>query len=209
MSATIVSESVHVLSCEELTIHSGGRVVVDRFSWAHSPPGVVWVSGANGSGKSSLLQVIAGWRKPSSGRVAWARSATDQLRYLAPAMQAPPALRVGDFVRFVRQFTPVPDEPTDGIYPEHVTDHAVFGRLSTGEAKRLLLWAALRHGHGPLILDEPYEHLARDAKAHLTEILRARAAHRLVMVATNQDMPLRPRELLLHVDDARIEVQRA
>ncbi len=200
--------AVQTVSCRDLTIRSRGRVVVERFSWGHQPPGAVWVTGSNGSGKSSLLQVIAGWRKADSGAVRWARGADTGLRYLNPEMAAPAALRVGEFVRFVEQQHTTQNELIDELYPPHVPDAASFGRLSTGEAKRLLLWALLSHGDGPLLLDEPYEHLAHDAKATLTALLRERARFRFVMVATNQEVVQEPVDVLLHVDDARIEVSR-
>lgn len=205
---TAILNAVQTVACTELTIRSRGRVVVERFSWGHQPPGVVWVTGSNGSGKSSLLQVIAGWRKADAGTVRWARGADASLRYLNPEMAAPAALRVGEFVRFVEQVQSAQSEQLDELYPPHVPDDAAFGRLSTGEAKRLLLWALLSHGDGPLLLDEPYEHLAHDAKATLTALLRERARFRFVMVATNQEVAQEPADVLLHVNDARIEVSR-
>ncbi|HEY0672269.1 MAG TPA: ATP-binding cassette domain-containing protein [Longimicrobiales bacterium] len=194
------------LTCHELTIRSGKRVVVDSFTWACAPPGVVWVTGSNGSGKSSLLQVIAGWRKAAAGSICWMDGAVAQLRYHAPALTAPPALQVGQFTGFATRHAPVDHAAIDALYPPGVGNRALFGRLSTGEAKRLLLWALLRNGDGALVLDEPYEHLARDAKAALTAILRDRAARRLVIVATNQDVSAGEHDTTLHVDDARIRM---
>jgi macrolide transport system ATP-binding/permease protein len=197
------------LSCHELVIRNGARVVIERFSWSHSPPGAVWVTGSNGSGKSSLLQVIAGWRRPTAGLVQWRSGASTDLRYLTPGMMAPGALRVGDFVHFAGQYAGAYDQAVDELYPPQVAERISFGKLSTGEAKRLLLWALLSHGNGPLVLDEPYEHLAPDAKRTLTTILRQRAVSRLVMVATNQEVPPAPGDALLHVDGTRVEVQHA
>ena len=197
------------LNCHELTIRHKSRLVVERFSWSHTPPGVVWVMGSNGSGKSSLLQVVAGWRKPTSGSVRWSNTERAALRYLTPGMSAPGTLRVGDFVQFAGQYAGTCDPAIDELYPPQVADSATCGKLSTGEAKRLLLWALLSHGTGPLVLDEPYEHLAPDAKRTLTALLRQRAARQLVMIATNQEVPPEPADALLHVDGTRIEVQHA
>lgn len=194
------------LTCHALTIRSGKRVVVDSFTWACAPPGVVWVTGSNGSGKSSLLQVIAGWRKAAAGSICWLDGAAAQLRYHAPALTAPPLLQVGQLTGFVTRHASTAHAAIDALYPSGVGDHALFGKLSTGEAKRLLLWALLRNGDGPLVLDEPYEHLARDAKVALTAILRDRATRRLVIVATNQDVSAGEQDTTLHVNDARIGI---
>lgn len=194
------------LTCHDLTIRNGKRVVVDSFTWACAPPGVIWVTGSNGSGKSSLLQVIAGWRRAAAGTIRWADGAAAQLRYHAPALTAPPSLQVGHFAGFVTRHALTDHAAIHALYPRSVGDHALFGKLSTGEAKRLLLWALLCNGDGPLVLDEPYEHLARDAKAALTAVLRDRATRQLVIVATNQDVSAGEHDTTLHVDDARIGI---
>jgi ABC-type transport system involved in cytochrome c biogenesis ATPase subunit len=208
MSAAIVMPMANQIACRALTIRSGGRTVIRDFTWSHTPPGIVWVTGSNGSGKSSLLQVVAGWRRPASGDAVWTSDARARLRYYAPSMQAPPALRVREFLAFVEQRNHKPNSLT-GIYPAPVSDHALFGKLSTGESKRLLLWALLGHGDGPLVLDEPYEHLSRDVKSLLTTILQQRAQQQIVVVATNQDVPPGVHDCTLDVGDEQVQVQRA
>ncbi|HEY6279383.1 MAG TPA: ABC-F family ATP-binding cassette domain-containing protein [Streptosporangiaceae bacterium] len=49
-----------VLDAEDLTIRAGGRVLLDRVSWQLGPGDRVGLIGANGSGKTSLLRVLAG-----------------------------------------------------------------------------------------------------------------------------------------------------
>jgi ATPase subunit of ABC transporter with duplicated ATPase domains len=124
-------------------------------------------------------------------------------------MSAPGDLRVSDFVELIDAVGIHEGDTGDlqKIFPAAPDLRRSFGSLSTGEAKRLLLWGLLRANRGPLVLDEPYEHLSRDAKAALTDILRARAERNTVVVATNQDVPERAGDDILLLEDDRIEVR--
>lgn len=190
--------------CLNLRIRAD-RSLLSNFSWQHRPGGIAWILGSNGSGKSSLLRVLAGWQKPDAGHVAWGNVAS-AIHYFNPAMSAASDLRVGDFSSMVERMTARPDADAASLLPDTVSPAKRFGQLSTGEAKRILLWAVLLGGGGPLLLDEPYEHLSRDAKARLTQLLQDRAARDVVIVATNQDVPERGSDTLLTFEGDQITV---
>jgi ATPase subunit of ABC transporter with duplicated ATPase domains len=95
------------------------------------------------------------------------------------------------------------------LRPRLINDDSRFRTLSTGEAKRILLWSMLRQKAGPLILDEPYEHLSREGKTALSALLHSWAQHSVVVVATNQDVPMRPGDTQLTLNGTRLEVSGA
>lgn len=197
------------VSCTQLCITAGRRRLVSDFTWSCTPGGVAWLIGSNGSGKSSLLRVLAGWRASSSGEVRWEGLSGHRIRYLAPAMTGPPDLRVCDFVRFVRAGAHESAEHPliAALFPRTADLSRSFGSLSSGEAKRLLLWALLREGAGPLVLDEPYEYLSREAKEALTVLLHQCARRSVVVVATNQEVTEQPNDAVLLLEGDRIEVR--
>ncbi len=79
-----------------------------------------------------------------------------------------------------------PAPPPTSLWPA-VAPGRRIGRLSTGERKRLLLDPVLRRP-GPIVLDEPFEHLSPDARTRLHHHLRERARRALVVVATNEGL---------------------
>lgn len=60
------------LSAKGLACWRGGRVVFEGLSFALPPGGALVLRGPNGSGKTSLLRLIAGLAKPMRGRILWA-----------------------------------------------------------------------------------------------------------------------------------------
>ncbi len=111
----------------------------------------VGIVGINGTGKSTLLRVLAGIEVPTSGTVARARG--QRVGYLAQE----PALNAGT----------VADAVGPGWEAEAVLERlgmgALAGRdvaaLSGGQAKRVALAAVLCRESELLVLDEPTNHL--------------------------------------------------
>lgn len=181
------------LQAVRLTIRRRHELLIDRLNFEHLPGSICWVVGENGAGKSTLLRVFAQRLLPASGTVAYTPAAAARVRvsYFQPAMTGPPECAFGSWIQLQRRLWP------DAAALLHWTDPLLptlpptktLGPWSTGEGKRLLLHALLRRPTDVTILDEPYEHLSAFAKQRLSEILGARAAASVVVIATNQPIP--------------------
>ena len=58
-----------MIEAKQLTLHLGGRAVVDRVTLGLRGGQWAAIVGPNGAGKSSLLQLLAGLRVPDAGQV--------------------------------------------------------------------------------------------------------------------------------------------
>ncbi len=58
-----------ILEARDIVVRYGGQRAVDGVSLSFKPFTITGIIGPNGAGKSSLVDVIAGARKPTSGRV--------------------------------------------------------------------------------------------------------------------------------------------
>lgn len=175
---------------EDLGIRRGGTWVLRGFDWTHGTGRIAWLVGENGAGKSSLLRILAGRGRPSTGRVVLEAGddLTPRALYYHPGMRLPPEVRASDWDRLVDSLT-AGSRPNQDLRPSFADPRTKVGNLSTGEAKRLQLEAILRRTAPFAFLDEPYSHLSESGQEALTTILRERCRAAVVVVATNQSIP--------------------
>lgn len=177
------------LAAEGLRWLAGGRAIVDDVTLAAEPGTILGLIGPNGSGKTSLLRLMAGLRKPTSGFVTLDGMPIGQVgrtrfaRRVALVEQHATTdadVTVLDVVRLGR--TP----HRSALSPWTGEDDAAVGEalartdladrtgqswrtLSGGERQRVHLARALAQTPSELILDEPTNHL--DIR-HQLEIMR-------------------------------------
>jgi ABC-2 type transport system ATP-binding protein len=128
------------------------------------------VHGANGTGKSTLLRIVAGCLAPTHGRVSGRPATVGYLPDRFPARLRMPAdvyLRHLGRIRPVRRPGPDPVELLARLgFRGGVTTH--LNRLSKGNAQKVGLAQALCSGAPLLVLDEPWSGLDADARPGLT-----------------------------------------
>jgi ABC-type multidrug transport system ATPase subunit len=175
------------VALEHVTLRAGKRTVVSDLTWSHAAGRIAWVIGENGAGKSSLLRALVRIDHTVQGTLRWLSARGSS--YYAPTMHVSGDVRARDWLRLSHQLHPRGTHTTDRLLPVSATGDKRIRQLSTGEEKRLLLWALLRAPKDAIVLDEPYEHLSAEARSTLSEILRALAQEHVVIVSTNQELP--------------------
>src|SRR5687768_3754588 len=126
---TDVMQNVQSLSVEGLVIGSRRGILVSSFNWQRTAGGVVWLIGENGSGKSSLLRVFAGWQRHNQGSVRWSGTPSRSAHYITPSMTVPRDVYVGDWIDYVRSMVPAPphSEFTEALFPTTASRARRFG----------------------------------------------------------------------------------
>lgn len=151
------------LSGHELRCVRGGREVFAGLGFAAASGEAVAVTGRNGSGKTSLLRLIAGLLVPAGGTIALdggdaELTVPEQCHYLGHRDALKPALSVAENLVFWADF--LGGERFDAteslakVGLDHAT-HLPAAFLSAGQRRRLSL-ARLLTVHRPVwLLDEP------------------------------------------------------
>ncbi|MDR8409913.1 ABC-F family ATP-binding cassette domain-containing protein [Nonomuraea sp. 3-1Str] len=169
-----------VYDLEDVTLHAGGPgdgpLVLDRTTWQFGPGDRIGLIGVNGSGKSSVLRLLAGTVEPDSGRLV--RGKTVRLAHLSQELaELDPGRRVLETVEEIRKYVQVgKKEWTASQLLERLgfkgdAQWKVVGDLSGGERRRLQLLRLLMDDPNVLLLDEPTNDLDIETLNELEDLL--------------------------------------
>jgi ATP-binding cassette subfamily F protein uup len=166
-----------VLDAVDVSLALGAREVLHELTWRLGPGDRVAVVGVNGSGKTSLVRLLAGELEPSAGRVE--RGATVRIAHLSQdTVEIPEQLRVLESLEEVRGNATLSggEEITAAMLCERFgfrgeKARTLVGDLSGGERRRLALMRLLMGEPNVLLLDEPTNDLDLDTLTALEDLL--------------------------------------
>ena len=171
----MTSDDAALLTATDLGCRRGGRRVFSGIGLRLLPGQALWLRGANGSGKTSLLRLLAGLARPAEGRVDAPGGAP---AYLGHSNALKDELSIGEALSFLCSLHgPAPDAATMRAALERIglarrLDFPVR-KLSQGQRRRLALARLWLGGARVWLLDEPYDALDREACAQLDAALQA------------------------------------
>ena len=172
-----------LLTAENLHKNYGMKPLLSGVSLYLSAGERVGLIGVNGTGKSTLLKILAGVEEPDSGRVT--RDPNVQISYLpqVPVMDDNLTVLEQVFAGHPAEFRALNEYEAKSILSRlGISDFdQKIGALSGGQRKRVALATVFVHPADVLILDEPTNHLDAEMVAWLEQKL-ARFTGGLVMV---------------------------
>ena len=183
----------------------GQRAVFHDVDFELSAGEALALTGPNGAGKSSLLRLIAGLLRASSGRIELAGAAADlpipeQAHYQGHLDAFKPSLTVAENLAFWIHYlggTAPPDAALAALGIAGLTDLPA-GYLSAGQRRRLSLARLVAVPRPIWLLDEPTSALDAAAQARLAELMRQHlAGGGMIVAATHGPLGIDTKELRL------------
>ena len=161
------------------------------------------VSGANGSGKSSLLQICAGLIPAGAGQVLWDGQPAHQRRalfqgnlcYVGHQNGLKAALTTGENLRVMRRLHGARQDTDCDAILERLgllgMEDIVSGRLSAGQQRRLALGRLLMSPAELWLLDEPFNALDEAGKRIMEALIISHCQNGgMAIFASHQDMTI-------------------
>jgi thiol reductant ABC exporter CydD subunit len=184
-------QPVGVLLCDVSYAYPGATVPVLRHLDLEAGPGLTVVTGPSGVGKTTLLELVAGLRRPSSGTVAAAPAHLVTQRPFLAAGTIRDALALGNGAPDDALWGALRTIGLDGVVAAmpaalgtRIGDDG-FG-LSAGQRARLALARATLSTAPVVLLDEPTAHLDRRSAALAHDVVAALAERRTVVAVTHR-----------------------
>lgn len=191
-----------IVSLEKVFFSYHESLVVKDISFGIQPGEFVGIIGPNGGGKTTLLKLIMGFLKPTSGSIT--------IFGKSPQLAGQPIGYVPQSLRFDKQFPISVLELVLGGRLSHLpwygqysaTDkraamqalervgmadfaHRSFGNLSGGQAQRSLIARALASEPRLLVLDEPTASVDNQAEAEIYSILKSLQGDITILMVTH------------------------
>ncbi len=190
-----------MLEAADLRCERGGRVLLERLSFRLGAGEFLRVSGANGSGKTSLLRVLCGLLTPSRGSVRWKGEPVAALReeyarqlvYLGHAPAVKGDLTAEENLSIACTLAGVAasrDAVKSALARFALPDDVPVRRLSQGQRRRAALARLALSGAVPLwLLDEPFAALDAEGIERLGALLSGHAEKGGAIVFTTHQDP--------------------
>jgi len=161
MSSVSTRLGKKIIELKDISKSFGEKKVIDNFSHIMVRGDRIGIIGANGTGKSTLVNIIAGIIKPDSGSIDTGE--TVNIGYFTQGNdELDGSLRVIDYIKQIAEFLETSDgekisasQMLERFLFEPEVQYTPISMLSGGEKRRLFLLNVLMGAPNILLLDEP------------------------------------------------------
>ncbi len=173
------------------------------------------ISGANGTGKSTFLQILSGKLPATKGKIVFTSNRKTikkedifrSLSMCAPYLELIEEFSLLEMLKFHFHLNKI----VDGLNPEKIIQnlgfekhkHKRLGEFSSGMKQKLKLALVLFTNKSCLLLDEPTSNLDENTKRWFKNVLINVRAEKLVIIASNEESDFMEGSIRLNIEDFR------
>ena len=188
------TKPTYLLKCADLSCIRDDRVLFEGLTFELVSGQVLLLEGKNGSGKTSLLRILCGFREPDAGQVFWCGDAINDSQYYADMAY------VGHLDGVKKELTVLENlklslalgrsghySIQQALAKVHLAgyDDVLVQALSAGQKRRLSLARLLITQNIVWILDEPFTSLDKQGIALIETLMSEHCANGGMIVLTS------------------------
>lgn len=159
---------MNLLNIEHISKIYGEKIIFDDASFGVQEGDKIGIVGINGTGKTTLLRMIAGTEVPDDGQII--RQNGMKIAHLTQNPVFPEGATILSYVQSVAE--DMEWRVQSNLNTLGITDHTMkIEHLSGGQKRRVAMAKVLAEDFDLLLLDEPTNHLDADAKDALKKSL--------------------------------------
>lgn len=190
-----------MLSCHNLTCIRGENIIFQNLGFTVGAQTAVMVVGPNGSGKTSLLKMIAGLIPPMEGEISWfdhpikniPREYNRDMLYIGHKNAIKPELTVEDNIFLWSQLRHTEEMYEAALHYFSLSDKRDVPcyMLSAGWQRRVALARLMACFARLWILDEPMANLDEEGKRLVINLINSRTSQGgVVLLSSHAPLPL-------------------
>ncbi len=168
------------LSLNAISLQRGERLLIDNLSLSLTSGSLVYVTGENGIGKTTLLLAVAGLLRPESGEISYVTDGSPLKPFDCASLMVQPdgasrGLTAKEDLVFFARLGHHAHNITDLLQRVGLSDAADVNTegLSLGQRKRLSLAKIMAAGRPLWLLDEPFSALDIKGRHFVAEVIKA------------------------------------
>jgi ABC-type multidrug transport system ATPase subunit len=177
MPTSTMNTSSFLLQAHRLSGGPAGLSIIEHLNF-NCPPGVSWICGDEGTGKTTLLRLLAGDMPPTSGWVTVPAGGVFWTDLQAPAHDHTTVQACWDALRASRpKWNETLQDELAQALDMHAHRHKRLNMLSTGSRRKVMVIAALTSGATVTLLDQPFGGLDQASIRVIKDFLREASGH--------------------------------
>ncbi len=176
-----------MLKFEHLTVRYDRQTVIEDVSFSFPEGCVIAMTGASGIGKTTLLNVIAGFKQPHRGRM---RSTYQAPAYIFQEPRLFPWMTALENVTMVCNDSQRAKKLLEALFPDSDVSEKYPEELSGGMKQRVSIARALAYDSDLLLMDEPFKGLDADTRKKVSRFLFEAVRGKTVLMVTHDQEDL-------------------
>jgi len=160
-----------------------------------SPKNVLFLQGENGSGKTSLLRILCGFRLPDEGEITWGNKPTSSLpeyfqniSYVGHKNGIKDELTVEENLNLMRSMATASDIKTENVLKQiglFKRADVLARQLSAGQKRKLALARLMMTDNSFWILDEPFTSLDKATVGFFESLIKQHITRGGMLILTS------------------------